>query len=203
MDEEFKKKAAEAFKTGADAAKKIGGIACDLGKRGFAAAREKVREFDEKARLEREKQEERVHEAAWRYAEKGDRVQGDPQDKCFLMSYGWLYFIWWFINIVDSLVCLIWIGAVLESYRAKGTVWIPLVIWPVALLFNRLAYEAAIALFEMVRHLRQIRDELRRHNMREERKVRKALEKEQACEGSVKNVQQDEEEQRQTDSTVI
>ena len=33
------------------------------------------------------------------------------------------------------------------------------------------AYELAVAIFEIVRHLRQIRDELHRHNMREDRKL--------------------------------
>ena len=38
MDEEFKKNAVDALKAGADAAKKLGGIAYDLGKKGFEAA---------------------------------------------------------------------------------------------------------------------------------------------------------------------
>ena len=115
-------------------------------------------------------------------ARRVDNVQGDPEDKCFLMSYGWLYFIWWLFNIVDTILCLLWFSAAVNGYRSSNTAWIPIVVWLIALLFNRLAYEGSIAFFEMVRHLRQIRDELRRHNMREDKREYEAREKLQRCE---------------------
>ena len=212
QEPEFKKKAAEAFKASAAAAKKLGGIACDLGKMGYSAAREKAKELGErvkeanrKAQEEKQAQaesenrrrmeeegrrmeEERRREAEWLAAgnrpsevrrveaARADKWRGDPKDKCFLMSYGWLYFIWWLWNIIYTVIALVWFVSMTGSYSARGSAWIPIVVWLVALLFNRLAYEGAVALFEMVRHLRQIRDELRRHNMREEKRDRKAWE---------------------------
>ena len=224
QEPEFKKKAAEAFKASAAAAKKLGGIACDLGKMGYSAAREKAKELGERVkeanrkaqeekqaqvesenrrrmeeehrRMEEERrrmEEERRRKAEWlaagnRPAENGpsevrrveaaraDKWRGDPEDKCFLMSYGWLYFIWWVGNVVYTVIALSWYVSMTGSYSTRGSAWIPIVFWLVALLFNRLAYEGAVALFEMVRHLRQIRDELRRHNMREEKRDRKAWE---------------------------
>lgn len=44
MDEEIKKKATEALRAGADAAKTLGGIACALGKKGYAAAIDKAKD---------------------------------------------------------------------------------------------------------------------------------------------------------------
>jgi hypothetical protein len=153
---------------------------------------------EEEARLRMEEARLRMEEARARAAERPieeehlitrnvvarrvDDVQGDPEDKCFLMSYGWLYFIWWLFNIVDTILCLLWFSAAVNGYRSSNTAWIPIVVWLIALLFNRLAYEGSIAFFEMVRHLRQIRDELRRHNMREDKREYEAREKLQRCE---------------------
>ena len=95
---------------------------------------------------------------------------GDPKDKCFLMSYGWLFAIWWIMNFIDTVLCLWWFRSATDSSYTRGTAWIALVVLVLALVFNRLAYEGAVAFFEMVRHLRQIRDELHWHNMREDEK---------------------------------
>lgn len=224
QEPEFKKKAAEAFKASAAAAKKLGGIACDLGKMGYSAAREKAKELGERvkeanrkaqeekqAQEENEKrrrmeeecrrqenerrrmEEERRREAEWRAAgnrpmENGpsvvrrvetareDKWRGDPEDKCIVMSYGWLYFIWWLWNIIDTVVFLVWFVSMTGHYSTRSSAWIPVVVWALALILNRLAYEGGVAFFEMVKHLRQIRDELRRHNMREEKRDRKERE---------------------------
>ena len=225
MDEDLKKKAAEALKAGADAAKRLGGIACDLGKRGCAAAGEKVRELAEKAkeakrkakeeaaarrqmeeeeaRLRMEEERRRMESALADAAERSagerppeeehsvqnnvvatgaDNGLSDPEDKSLLFSYGWLYFIWWLFNIVDTFLCLLWFGAMVKGYHTQDMAWIPIAVWLVALLMNRLGYEGAVAFFEMVRHLRQIRDELRKHNMREDRKQLEANERLQKSE---------------------
>jgi hypothetical protein len=107
------------------------------------------------------------------------------------MSYGWLYFIWWLGNIIDTVVFLAWFVSMTGPYSTRSLAWIPVVLWVLALLFNRLAYEGAVAFFEMVKHLRQIRDELRWHNMREEKRDRK--EREQKVSGGVQDqsVEQD------------
>lgn len=111
-------------------------------------------------------------------AARADTWRGDPEDKCFLLSYGWLYFYWWLGNVIDTAICLWWFVSMTDSYSSstRNLAWLPIVFWGLALLFNRLAYEGAIAFFEMVKHLRQIRDELRRHNMREEKRGRKERE---------------------------
>lgn len=199
--EEMEEKAKQAIKASMDAAARIGGMACDLGKKGYEVAREKARELGEKAKeakdraaakreeerriyaeqvkeaerlAERRLQENPEYVAARRQAVQGvPGWQGDPADKNFLISYGWLYLIWWIGNILYSILCLKWFASALESSWTRDTAWVALVVWALALLLNRLAYEGAVAFFEMVRHLRQIRDELRHHNMREESRGRK------------------------------
>ena len=103
-------------------------------------------------------------------AARRSRYRGDPKDKSFMMSYGWLFFVWWVMNFIDTGLCLWWFVSATNNSYTRDTAWIALLVLGLALLFNRLAYEVAVAFFEMVRHLRQIRDELRRHNMREEEK---------------------------------
>jgi len=212
MDDEIKKKAAEALRAGADAAKTLGGIACALGQKGYAAAVDKARDLRERARLAKEKAEEkrmekqrlaeenrseeqmrveaeraremkRLEAERQRTSNRGTpKLPGDPNDKVILISYGWLCFIWWLGNIVFTIISISWFVSATSSYYSKGTAWMPVVFWLLALLFNRLAYEGAVAFFEMVRHLRQIRDELRRHNMREEARDRAAWEARQQAE---------------------
>lgn len=215
MDDEIKKKATEALKAGADAARTLGGIAYALGQRGYAAAVDKAKDLRERARVAKEKAEEkrmearrlaeekrreeqmqaeadraremarmeaeRQREAAMRAARQGPsnggtpELPGDPNDKEIMFSYGWLCFIWWLGNIAYTVIAIIWLSAATSRYSSGGTAWMPMVFWLIALLFNRLAYEGAVAFFEMLRHLRQIRDELRRHNMREDARDRAAL----------------------------
>lgn len=198
---EMEDKARKAISAGMDAAVKIGGMARDLGKKGYEAARERAREFGEKAKEAKAKaaakreEERRIYAEQVKEAEQlaarrrqenlecaavDDRTAGnvtrrpgDPEDKSFLMSYGWLLLIWWIGNILYSILCLKWFASALESRWTRDTAWVALVVWALALLLNRLAYEGAVAFFEMVRHLRQIRDELRRHNIREESRDRK------------------------------
>ena len=185
MNEELKKKAADAFKTGADAAKKLGGIAYDLGKKGFAAARDKAKELGEMAkesnrmaeeeaqkveRLAAEMRREQDERDSFKRqsAERAAKWQGDPEDKHLYLSRGWLFAIWWFWNVVFTIVCLWFTVGLASTSYTRDNAWIPLVALAVLLILNRIAYEFAIAFLEMVKHLRQIRDELRRHNMREE-----------------------------------
>lgn len=222
MDDEIKKKAAEALRAGADAARTLGEITCALGQKGYAAAVDKARNLRERAKVAKEKADEkrmekqrlaeekrkeeqmraetdraremerleaeRQCEAAMHAVRQGPsncgapELPGDPDDKEILLSYGWLYFIWWLGNIIYTIIFIIWLSAATSRYSSGNTAWIPMVFWLLALLFNRLAYEGAVAFFEMVRHLRQIRDELRRHNMREEARDRAAWEARQQAE---------------------
>ena len=76
----------------------------------------------------------------------------------------WLYAVYIFWNIADVIACIIWFALLMENRYTQGIAWVPWIVLPVALFFNRLAYEIGIALFEAIKHLRQIRDELRSHN---------------------------------------
>ena len=88
----------------------------------------------------------------------------DPEDIYFIIR-GWLYFIWWIGNAATAFYCLWSFAKSVDSYYTRDTAWIYLLIeLPGLLLLNRLIYELAIAIFECVRHLRQIRDELRKLN---------------------------------------
>ena len=180
---EFKEKAAEAFKAGVAAAKMLGGIACDLGKKGYSAARDKAKELGEKVKEANRKAQEEETERRRMYEEQmkeaprrsdenrcASKYCGDPEDKSFLMSYGWLFFTWWVMNFVYTGFCLWWYVSARDNFLLRDNAWIAFVVWLLALLFNRLIYEGAVGFFEMVRHLRQIRDELQRHNMREDEK---------------------------------
>lgn len=153
MDEELKKKAVDALKVGTDAAKRFGGKAYDLGKKGYEAAREKAKEIGDK-----------VADSRRLSAQRAANRPRDPEDRHFPMSDGGLYLLWWIGNILYSILCLKWFASAADSYFARDTAWVPLVLWPIILLLNRLFYEAFMALFELVKHLRQIRDELSRRN---------------------------------------
>lgn len=74
-----------------------------------------------------------------------------------------LQWIWYAVCVVGT-ICMIHVGIMVLHYgnRMAGfmTIACTLVALPVALLFVRLAYEGIVALFEIVRHLREIRDKL-------------------------------------------
>lgn len=93
----------------------------------------------------------------------------DTDDKRFIIR-GWLLAMYWIMNVIYTIGCFTWIGALSErrSYYGSGgsDVWVPIVLLPVLLFLNRLSYELAIAVFEGIKHLRQIRDELRKINSR-------------------------------------
>ena len=74
-----------------------------------------------------------------------------------------MYVFW---NIVDTIACVAWFVFLVRSAYVQGIAWVPWLVWPVAIFFNRLVYEIGIALFEAIKHLRQIRDELRKMNAR-------------------------------------
>ena len=78
----------------------------------------------------------------------------------------WLYFMYILWNIVDTIACVAWFVFLIRNRYVQGLAWLPWLVWPVALFFNRLVYEIGIALFEAIKHLRQIRDELRKLGVR-------------------------------------
>ena len=193
-DSEVKKEAGEVFKVCVAGAKMFCVMAWDFFKKVYSEIRDKVKELGEKIRESRLKAKEEEENRSRMYEEQVQKItqcfdvtrqaaegspasqhvatrsmdkwRGDPEDKCFLVSYGWLYFIWWIVNIITSILCLRWFVSAMDNYYSRGSAWIALVVLGLVLLFNRLVYEGAVALFEMVRHLRQIRDELRQLNMR-------------------------------------
>lgn len=93
----------------------------------------------------------------------------DADDKRFIIR-GWLLAIYWIMNVAYIIGFFAWIGALSErrSYYGSGggDVWMPIILLPIMLFLNRLSYELAIAVFEGIKHLRQIRDELRKINAR-------------------------------------
>lgn len=88
----------------------------------------------------------------------------DNQDVRFIMR-GWLYLIYWMGNAIPIIV---WVATIIATI-VEGTTGIigtyiitgGIIVVPLLILFNRLWYECAIAIFEIVKHLRQIRDILR------------------------------------------
>lgn len=89
----------------------------------------------------------------------------DAGDVKFIIR-GWLGFIYLAINTIDIGGCIVWFFVLLFSRYDQGNVWQPMVVLPAVLLINRLSFELSIAIFEIVKHLRQIRDELRKTNTR-------------------------------------
>ena len=167
---------------GTDAAKRLGGIACELGKKGFEAAREKVKALNERAKLAMEERRKAEEECYRRVTEKRrmeaeqerirrqipestNRRQGEPRDKSFDAIRVGLYIFWWVGNLGYTFLCFKWCYSASESYFTRDSAWIPLALLPLLLFLNWATYELAVAIFEIVRHLRQIRDELRRRNM--------------------------------------
>ena len=169
--EEIGRKAKEALESTKVAARKLGGIAAGLSKEGFSAAKEKIEEMRMNSQRRRETlegpprgAEDVIPACAGTTAAK--RImdgESDPDDVHFIIR-GWLYFIWWVGNIVSTFCCLWSFAKSLDGYHTRSMAWVPLLVLPGVLLLNRLAYELAIAVFEGIKHLRQIRDELRRIN---------------------------------------
>ena len=144
------------------------------------AEAERMADYERKCAEERAELEHQLADANRKESEHADlqresiaraaKWQGDPEDKMLYLARGWLLALWWFWNVVYTVACLAWLSNKMNarSYYSRGGEWIPIVTLVGLLIWNRIAYEFAIAFFEMVKHLRQVRDELRRHNMREE-----------------------------------
>lgn len=169
--EEIGRKAKDALESTKTAARKLGGIASDLGKEGLSAAKEKIEEMRMNSQRRRESveghpqgAEDVVPACAGATAVKRPMDGGSDPDDIHFIIRGWLYFIWWVGNIASTFCCLWNFAKSLDSYYTRSMAWVPVLALPVALLLNRLAYELAIAVFEGIKHLRQIRDELRRIN---------------------------------------
>ena len=179
--EELKEKASAALSIGVAAAKKLGNAACELSKEGIAVAKVKAQEMREarEAQKTKEMEEPAVSGAPLAglsgFDDDAPRSHykaipsfdgaSDAGDKRFTVR-GWLLFVYWLSNIVYI------IGGVSACYNmahshardVREAVWIPYVLMPLLLIFNRIWYEMSIAIFEIVKHLRQIRDELRSRN---------------------------------------
>ena len=143
-----KEQMAKCFREGADVAKQLGGAACDLGKKGFNAAREKLKELNEKAKIaldERRKaafEERRRAEVEARRREverersqsqrpeRTEKYRGVPRDKSFEAIRGGLYILWWVGNIGYTLLCFKWASMAADSYFSRDSAWIPLALLP-------------------------------------------------------------------------
>lgn len=181
---ELKEKAVGALNFGVAAAKKLGDAACELGKEGMAAAKAKAQEMREAREAQKVKEsvapaaasdaplvglsgfetESTVSQVKKVESSRFDGA-GDADDKRFTIR-GVLLAGYWLFNIIYSIGCISWIASWAESWNMKDYAWVPVVVLVVLLLINRLWYEFTIAIFEIVKHLRQIRDELRKTNTR-------------------------------------
>lgn len=180
--EELKEKAVAALNIGVAAAKKFGDAACELGKEGVAAAKAKAQELREAREAPKSKESAEAPNVGNTilaglsgFGEGGGTHQtskpapssfdgaGDENDKRFVIR-GVLLAGYWFFNIVYSIGCISWTASWAESWGMKDYAWVPVAIMFVLLLANRIWYEVLIAIFEIVKHLRQIRDELRSRN---------------------------------------
>lgn len=191
--EELKEKASAALSIGVAAAKRLGSAACELSKEGIAAAKIKAQEMREAREAQKAKEAEKRIDGDGEallaglagFGEANDKLQvasyeqshfdgaSDAADKRFIIR-GWLSFLYWVFNILDTVVFIFLISQ-FGTKKAYGYYSSDVPDWPVifiiiagylfALLMNRLWYEILIAVFEAVKHLRQIRDELRKGNL--------------------------------------
>lgn len=190
-NEELKEKASAALGVGVAVAKKLGNAACELGKEGIAAAKAKAQEMREAREAQKSKEAaEPVDDSAPLAGLAGFETGGNAPQKAesapssydgasessdvkFIIR-GWLYGIYWIVNVLDTIVCIacISIFGVERRYSYSDgvpnwtAIWIIIGSYLFALLMNRLWYEISIAIFEIVKHLRQIRDELRKAKAR-------------------------------------
>lgn len=83
----------------------------------------------------------------------------------------WLY---WFFNILHLIGCLILVIYFLRLSSDSFCVWyavgIIVIVFPLGLFQIRIWYEFLVSIFETVRHLREIRDELKKQGMEKSRK---------------------------------
>ena len=186
--EELKEKAVAALNVGVAVAKKLGNAACELGKEGVAAAKAKVQEVCEERSAQKLKKTEESVDCGLPLAgiagfgvgnndnpphvvnamTSSCGMVGEPPDVKFIIR-GWLYFIYWIVNVLDTIgfiFCLSTLGTKSGYYYGSKlpdwpVIFVIIGVYLFMLLMNRLCYEISIAIFEMVKHLRQIRDELR------------------------------------------
>lgn len=98
--------------------------------------------------------------------ENADTARWEQSADVKFLIVKWLYALYMFWNIVDAIGCIVWFGFLIGNRHTQCIAWVPCLALPIALFFNRLAYEIGIALFEAIKHLRQVRDELRKLNAR-------------------------------------
>ncbi len=181
--EELKERASAALSIGVAAAKKFGDAACELGKEGVAAAKAKAQEMREAREAQKAKASAGPTAATCeaplaglagfgaannesqvvRPAQSSFDGASDAADKRFIIR-GWLLVVYWLFNLFYFILCISLAVSWADSWDMKDRVWVPIVALPILLFFNRLWYEVVIAIFEIVKHLRQIRDELRKAN---------------------------------------
>jgi len=154
MNEDLKKRASDALKAGADAAKKIGGIACDLGKRGYEAAKDGVKNYREAHR------EPSADEAS---RDGSRRIYG--VENLALQSTGFRAFNAFRLMIAPMLIRIAWIiGAYIvypirtfsilndmskSRYFDEGDMWKVFGISLVALILFRLSLECLMMIFRI------------------------------------------------------
>ena len=186
--DELKGKASVALSIGVAAAKRLGGAACELGREGVAVAKAKVQEMREAREAQKAKETAKSAAAAGEaplaglsgFGEADNAPKevkpatssfdgaGEAQDVKFFIR-GWLYAVYWVANIVDTILgigCISIFGVKDGYYRGQyelnwTAIFIIVPIYLFLMLMNRIWYEIGIAIFEVVKHLRQIRDELR------------------------------------------
>ena len=209
--EEFKETATAALSMGVAIAKKVGNVACELGKEGVAVAKAKAQEMREAREAQKAKEavepatadallaglsgfvaaEKAPSQTTSEQSRQGggmiDLVRNasrqmtpatssfdgasESQDVKFFIR-GWLYAVYWVANIVDTILgigCISIFGVKDGYYRGQyelnwTAIFIIVPIYLFLVLMNRIWYEIGIAIFEAVKHLRQIRDELRKAN---------------------------------------
>ena len=185
--EELKEKTVVALNVGVAAAKEFGDVACKLGKEGIAVAKAKAQELREARESQKSKAAaESVDDSAplaglaglgaggnaprkVEVAHSGCDGAREASDVKFIIR-GWLYFTYWVVNVLDTIgfiFCLSTLGTKSGYYYGSKVpdwtvIFVIIGVYLFMLLMNRLCYEISIALFEMVKHLRQIRDELRK-----------------------------------------
>ena len=185
--EELKEKAVAALNVGVAAAKKFGDVACEFGREGIAAAKAKAQELREARESQRAKEApESVDDSAplaglagcgpkdnaprkVEVAHPGCDGASEASDVKFIIR-GWLYFTYWVVNVlytIGFIFCLSTFGTKSGYYYGSKVpdwpvIFVVIGVYLFMLLMNRLCYEISIAIFEMVKHLRQIRDELRK-----------------------------------------
>ena len=150
MNQEMRNKAAEAFNTGAEVAKKIGLATYETVKKRFAETKEK-----------------RVNNASGSSDSNGNGSSGNDNlvdKKYYLYKNRWLFDAWVLSNVVITYYCYDMFDVMSRSPVFRDAQWRIFVGWLIALFLCRLVYELITASYDKAIYLRQLRDEIQRHN---------------------------------------